>query len=116
MAVRADASDAGRTGVNGTAFLKLARALPGVTEVAHFERTAFKAKRIFASLAKDQLTANVLLSWEDQQLHQSIDGAAFRPLPNSYGAKGWTEITLAATSPGDLQAVLAKALVEGERR
>jgi hypothetical protein len=43
---------------NASILRELALALEGVTAAPHFDRTAFKVKRIFATLAADGLTAN----------------------------------------------------------
>jgi len=38
---------------------RIAMSLDGTTEAPHFERTAFKVARIYATLAPDDLTANL---------------------------------------------------------
>jgi hypothetical protein len=43
---------------------RLALSLEGTTEAPHFDRTAFKAKRIYVTLAPDGDTANFMLSPE----------------------------------------------------
>jgi hypothetical protein len=39
-------------------FRRVALSLEGTTEAPHFDRTAFKVKRIYATLAGDEKTAN----------------------------------------------------------
>ena len=38
---------------------RLALALDGTSEAPHFDRRAFRVKRIYATLAADELTANL---------------------------------------------------------
>ena len=47
---------------------RLALALDGTVEVAHFDRRAFKTRTIYATLARDGSTANLKLD-RDQQDH-----------------------------------------------
>jgi hypothetical protein len=39
-------------------FRRVALSLEGTTEALHFDRTAFKARRIYATLAGDEKTTN----------------------------------------------------------
>ena len=41
---------------------RIALSLDGTVEAPHFDRTAFKVKRIYATLAADGLTANLMLT------------------------------------------------------
>ena len=45
-----------------------AMALEGTTSAPHFERTAFKVVRIYATLSPDGLTANLKLTPDEQEL------------------------------------------------
>ena len=64
-------------------FRRIALSLPGTTEAPHFERTAFKVRRIYATLAPDGKTANLMLSLDEQALKCEIAADAFSPIPNA---------------------------------
>ena len=88
---------------------RLALSLDGATSATHFDRTAFKVARSFATLAADGLTANVKLTPDEQQLKCLTSPEAFAPVPNAWGAQGWTTVTLARLSPDELDAALKLA-------
>jgi hypothetical protein len=88
---------------------RIAMSLDGTTSGPHFERTAFKAARIYATLAPDGLTANLKLAPDEQELKCLTAPEAFQPVPNAWGQQGWTTATLAALSPAELEDVLERA-------
>ncbi|CCD95124.1 conserved hypothetical protein [Bradyrhizobium sp. ORS 375] len=90
-------------------FRTLALSLSGTTAAPHFDRTAFKAKRIFATLAADGRSANLLLTPEEQTFYSGLNPAGFRRLANKWGEQGWTCATLADIDAGLMRDVLAKA-------
>lgn len=75
-------------------FREIALALPGTTEVPHFERRAFRVAKIFASLAADEASANVRLDPEEQEIRCMIHTQALSPVPNKWGQQGWTIVHL----------------------
>ncbi len=87
----------------------LALALPGTSEAQHFDRTAFRARVIFASLAPDNATATLKFTPEEQAFRCTIAPAAFAPIPNAWGRQGWTQTTLAALTEEELAAALEVA-------
>lgn len=87
----------------------LALALPGTVEAPHFDRAAFKVKRIFATLAADGASANLMLSPEEQAHYCDLMPGVFAPLPNAWGAKGATRAILGNTDPADLAGALRAA-------
>ncbi len=89
--------------------VRLALELPGAAQYPHFDRTAFKARVTFATLAPDGLTANLKLAPDEQALKCAVAPEAFSPVPNAWGAQGWTVARLAALSERELQAALALA-------
>lgn len=89
----------------------LALALPGTTEAAHFDRTAFKVARIYVTLAADGQTANFMLTPDEQSFKCMLLPDALTPVPNKWGEKGATAATLSALSTGDLQGLLDMAHV-----
>jgi hypothetical protein len=90
-------------------FRKIALAIEGTTEAPHFDRTAFKAQRIFASLAPDELTANIRFPPEEQEFRCSAQPDAYRKIPNKWGDAGWTTATLSALTADDLEVALTSA-------
>ena len=47
---------------------RIALSLEGTSEAPHFDRTAFKARRIYVTLAADGKTANFMFAPEEQEL------------------------------------------------
>ena len=88
---------------------RLALALPGVAQYPHFDHIAFKARVTFATLAADRLTANLKLAPDEQALKCAVAPEAFSPVPNAWGAQGWTVARLTALSMAELGAALALA-------
>lgn len=76
-------------------FRKLALALPGAVEAAHCGHPDFRAgKRIFASLAPDETTANLKLTPDQQQECLRIAPAIFSPCAGAWGRWGFTQVAL----------------------
>lgn len=94
-------------------FMAAALALPGVTQAPHMDRTAFRARRIFATLAADGASANLLLTPEDQALKTLLAPEAFAPVKGGWGAMGWTTAALAALSDAELTDALRLAHARG---
>jgi hypothetical protein len=88
---------------------RAALALEGTTEAPHFDRTAFKVARIYATLAADGRTANLKLLPEEQEFKCMMAPAAFAPVPGGWGRQGWTTVTLAAVSIAELRDALTTA-------
>jgi len=88
---------------------RLALALPGTTEAPHFDRTAFRAARIFVTLAADGKSANLMLTPDEQEFKCLLAPAAFAPVANAWGRKGATTVTLAAVDVAELKAALQLA-------
>ena len=88
---------------------RLALALEGTVEAPHFDRTAFKVVRTFATLAADGQTANLKLALDEQRLKCLTAPDVFAPVDNAWGARGWTTVTLGAASLDELAAALELA-------
>jgi hypothetical protein len=88
---------------------RLALALDGTSEAPHFDRTAFKAARIYVTLAADGLSANFKFTPEEQEFKCMLAPEAFAPLPNAWGKRGWTVGHLAKLSVAELDAALKTA-------
>jgi hypothetical protein len=88
---------------------RIALSLPGTVEAPHFDRTAFKVKRIYAALAPDGRSSNLMLKPDEQALKCTVAPHAFAPVPNAFGARGATTATLAALTVPELRDALETA-------
>ena len=88
---------------------RLALALDGTSEAPHFDRTAFRVKRIYATLAPDGLSANLKFSPDEQAFKCMLMPEAFQPVPNAWGQRGSTTVTLAKITVAGLKAALEMA-------
>ena len=83
--------------------------LEGTTEAPHFDRTAFKVKRIYATLAADGKTANFMFATDEQALKCELAPETFSVIPNAWGTKGATTAKLSALSIAELRDALTVA-------
>ena len=88
---------------------RIALSLEGTTEAPHFDRTAFKVARIYATLPADGRTANFKFTPDEQEFKCMLAPEAFAPVPNAWGKQGWTTAKLAALSAADLKSALEMA-------
>ena len=95
---------------------RAALALEGTTESPHFDRAAFKAVRIYVTLAPDGKTANFKFTPEEQEFKCMLAPQAFQPIPNAWGRQGWTTATLSKLSKAELQDALRIAYARGAAR
>lgn len=92
---------------SATGFRRIALSLEGTSQAPHFDRTAFKVARIYATLAADGRTANLKFTPDEQELKCLVAPDAFIPVPNAWGRQGWTTATLAKLSTPELKDALA---------
>jgi len=92
---------------------RLALALAGTRQAPHFERTAFKAARIYVTLAADGRSANFMFTPDEQEFKCMMAPDAFRPVPNAWGKKGTTTATLSKLSLAELRSALEMAYAHG---
>jgi hypothetical protein len=92
-----------------TDFRRIALSLEGTAEAPHFDRTAFRVNRIYATLAADGLTATLMFTPEEQALKCLVAPDAFAPIPNAWGKRGATTATLSALSAAELRNALTIA-------
>ncbi len=90
-------------------FRRIALSLEGTMEAPHFDRTAFKVRRIYATLAPDGRTANLMLTPDEQALKCEVAPDAFSRIPNAWGERGATTATLANLSVAELRNALETA-------
>src|SRR5690606_2389522 len=94
---------------NASDLRAIAMSLDGTEERPHFDRAAFRVKRIYATLAADGLTANVKLLPDEQLLKCEVASEIFSPVPTAGGKQGWTLVDLHEANIDDLRAVLEMA-------
>ena len=95
---------------------KLALALEGTTEHPHFDRAAFKVKRIYATLDADGKYLNLNLTPEEQEFKAMMAPEVFTPIPNKWGTSGWTTVDLRAIGKAELKAALQMAWEHGRAK
>ncbi len=97
-------------------FLNIAMSFEAVTQKPHFDRIAFSVHRTFATIAADQKSANLLLTPEQQEGRCAIEPTIFTPVPNKWGAQGWTVFTFANADELTARAVLQDAWNNSHKR
>jgi hypothetical protein len=95
---------------------KLALSLEGTTEHPHFDRTAFKVRRIYATLAADRKSLNLNLTPEEQEFKTLLAPEIFTPIPNKWGTSGWTTVDLNTIGKAELKAALEMAWEHGRAK
>lgn len=91
-------------------FKAMALKLEGVTQSPHFEKIAFKINnKIFATLHATGNLAVVKLSLPDQSAFCAFDDTIIYPVPNKWGAQGWTNINLSKVLKSTLHDALNTA-------
>jgi hypothetical protein len=97
----------------------LALSLEGTSQAPHFDRAAFKVRRIYVTLAADGLTANFKFTPDEQQIKCEMLPNAFSPVQNAWGRQGWTTAVLSQLDEADLRNALDTAwrhALPGKRR
>lgn len=78
---------------------KLAMNFDGAEEMPHFEKPSFRVKnKIFLTLDEKNQRACIRLDEIEQDIFCKIDPAIIYPVPNKWGAQGWTFIELKSVS------------------
>lgn len=90
-------------------FREIALSLEGTAEAPHFDRTAFKVARIYATLAADGSSANFKFTPEEQAVLTSFHPDCFSPVPGAWGRRGWTTAKLADLDLARLTSALETA-------
>ncbi|MCB1385467.1 MAG: MmcQ/YjbR family DNA-binding protein [Nitratireductor sp.] len=102
--------------VTSEAFRQWALAFEGAVEAPHFDRTAFRAKRIFATMPADGMSANLVLTPDQQEMQCGLYPEVFSPVANKWGERGWTTASFAAAQGPELRAALEIAWQNGCRK
>ncbi len=90
-------------------FERIAMSLPGTEARLHFDRKAYRVRRIYATLAPDRLSANLMYGPSDQTHFCAARPDAFAPVANKWGEKGATTVVLAAVGEHELREALERA-------
>ena len=88
---------------------RIALSLDGTTEAPHFDRAAFKVKRIYVTLAADGRTANFRFTPEEQEFKCMLAPHALKAVAGGWGLQGWTTATLSELSVAELRQALETA-------
>lgn len=89
---------------------KLALALPGASEVPHFDRAAFRtSRRIFATMSADGASVNFMFDPEQQEFWCENEPAAFAPVPGGWGRMGATTCLLPSVDEAAFRSALNAA-------
>lgn len=87
---------------------KLALALENASEVAHFDRAAFRTpRRIFATMGSDGV--NFMFDAGLQEFYCEQAPAAFAPVPGGWGKMGATRCDLEAVDEATFRSALQAA-------
>ena len=97
-------------------FERIAGSLDGTTTARHFDRTAFRVARIYATLPRDGETANLLFTRLDQEAFCERFPRGFAPVPGGWGRMGYTTVTFAAVTPAQLEEALRRAWSNAQPR
>lgn len=92
---------------------RIALSLEGTTEAPHFDRIAFKVRRIYATLAADGATLNLMLTPDEQAFKCMLGPEIYIPVPNAWGRNGATTARLADMDEPELRAALTMAWEHG---
>lgn len=88
--------------------------LEGTSSAPHFDRTAFKVARIYATLGSGSV--NLKLTPEEQEFKVMMAPGIFAPIPNAWSRQGWTIADVGAISVAELEAVLTMAWEHGRAK
>ena len=73
------------------------------------ERSAFRVARIYATLPPDGLSANLMLSLDEQEFRCQREPAAYAPVAGGWGRMGYTTLVLSQLDEDALREVLTIA-------
>ena len=87
----------------------IALSFEGTVEAPHFDRTAFRVRRIYATLAADGRTANLMFTPDEQAFKCMLAPEIFVPVPNGWGRNGATTAHLPRMTKSELRVALEMA-------
>lgn len=86
--------------------IRIAMALEGTISAPHADRTAFRVRRIYATLAADGKSINVDLTPDEQAFKVMMAPEIYSRIPNGWGLRGATTVDLTKISLTELTDLL----------
>jgi len=90
---------------------RIAMGLEGTISAPHFDRTAFRVNRIYATVGGG--TLNLKLSPDEQDFKVMMAPDLYAPISGAWGRQGWTTLSLPAAPIAELEAALRMAWEHG---
>ena len=90
---------------------RIAMGLDGTIAAPHFDRTAYRVRRIYATVGGG--TLNLKLSPDEQDFKVMMAPDLYAPISGAWGRQGWTTLSLPAAPIEDLEASLRMAWEHG---
>jgi hypothetical protein len=95
---------------------RIALSLEGSIAAPHFDRTAFKVRRIYATLAGDGRSLNLMLTPTEQEFKVMLAPEIYSAVPNGWGRNGATTVDLSRIGIEELEASLRMAWEHGRAK
>jgi hypothetical protein len=95
---------------------RIALSLEGTIEVPHADRSAFRVRRIYTTLAPDGRTINMDLTPDEQTFKVMMAPNIYSRIPNGWGLRGATTIDLEKISVTELESALRMAWEHGRAK
>jgi hypothetical protein len=92
---------------------RIAMSLAGTASAPHFDRLAYKVRRIYATVAAGGNSINLMLSPDAQAFKTMMAPKIYSQIPNAWGRNGATAVNLGAISLPELEAALLMAWEHG---
>ena len=90
---------------------RIAMGLEGTTSAPHFDRLAYKVRRIYATLRDGSM--NLMLTPDEQAFKVMLAPQVYAPVPNAWGRNGATMVDLSQIGLDELEAALRMAWEHG---
>jgi hypothetical protein len=90
---------------------RIAMGLEGTTSAPHFDRVAYKVRRIYASVRDGSM--NLMLTPDEQAFKVMLAPTIFAPVPDGWGRNGATMVDLSRIGLEELEASLRMAWEHG---
>jgi hypothetical protein len=90
---------------------RIAMTLEGTVSAPHFDRLAYKVRRIYATVNDGSM--NLMLTHDEQAFKVMLAPHIYAPVPNAWGRNGATMVDLSRIGPDELEASLRMAWEHG---
>ena len=95
---------------------RIALSFDGTLEVPHADRSAFRVRRIYTTVAPDGRTINMDLTPDEQAFKVMMAPDIYSRIPNGWGLRGATTIDLSKISLIELESALRMAWEHGRSK